>query len=301
MLVDPGLDIAKPGYVPVTWATRASFCHPLSADRWVKSLEDASSAESDLAVLRMYESIIAGVDTKIGVYLSLGAGDGLVDTVLLPYLSRGALTYVSVDLSQDMCRLAVDRMKLFSATSLGVVTDFERESDFLRDILHGLEGHAKFINGTSILGNLDLAEVNFFENLHAVMKRGDWMLLSVGTGSFGQPIDRSMLDARLDWKNLRGMLSCGICMHTGEDVQSVEHDLENRLNVRKGRSDVPDTESVELWDIRSGAALMHFRRYSVDALVQWVERLFKFEVVASAQLPFSDAGLGVAGILLRVC
>jgi hypothetical protein len=88
-------------------------------------------------------------------------------------------------------------------------------------------------------------------------------------------------------------------MHTGEDVVCVEKELTDRLDVRLNSSNVPDTESIELWDCRSGAGLMHFRRYNPKALATWLKQSFSLDVVGFAQLPFSDAGLAIACVLLR--
>jgi hypothetical protein len=296
--LDPRLaSVREP--VPATWATRASFFHPLSADRWNKALDDASAAESDADVLEMFASIIEKVTGKVDEFISFGAGDGLVDWTLTKRLSIRALKYVAIDLSQDMCGLAIERMSQFAAETLTVVTDFEGDMGFLRDAISDSQSCSKFIGCASVLGNLDLAETNFLRNVETIAQSENWLFLSFGTGGFGGPINRSMLGNRLDWENLRGVLSCGISMHTGEEVSCVEDDIATRLDARSGTSDVPGAETVVLWDRKSGAGLMHFRRYDVEALAKWIERSFKFKVLYNTQLPFSDSGLGVAAMLLR--
>lgn len=298
VLRDPALRVPQPGLVLADWSTRASFSHPLSAERWRRSLEAETAAESNTAVLGMYAGLVGVHTGAADTYISIGAGDGLLDSSLIPIVGSPP-TYISVDISAEMCRTACANVGHAASSRSGIVTDFEDNLEFLSSVLDISAARSPFVCCTSVLGNLDLAEFNFFQNLVRSVGPDAHILLSFGTGSFGRPLDRSMLGSRFDWESLAGLLSCGVAMHTGENVLLVERDIGRRLNVRPSRTDVPLTESVELWDDISGAGLMHFRRYEVPALVEWVRQTFPVDVLGSSQLPFSSSGLGVACVLLR--
>ena len=295
---DPALRVPQPGLVWADWSTRASFSHPLSAERWKRSLEAETAAESNTAVLGMYAGLVGEHTGAADIYVSFGAGDGFLDSSLIPIVGSPP-TYISVDISAEMCRTACANVSHLASSSSGVVTDFEGNLEFLSSVLHASAARRPFVCCTSVLGNLDQAEFNFFQNLIRSVGPDAHVLLSFGTGTFGRPLDRSMLDSRFDWESLAGLLSCGVAMHTGEDVLLVERDIGRRLNVRPSRTDVPLTESVELWDDVSGLGLMHFRRYELPVFVDWVRQTFPVDVLGSSQLPFSNSGLSVACVLLR--
>lgn len=295
--IDPAVAQILPGAVPADWATRAIFIHSDVSNIWVRRAAaepDALEARAD--ILSLYTSVIGGLDCGRRSFISLGAGGGLVDKTIIARIDRLSC-YVPIDLSPGMCRWAYENVKQFCSVPFGVVGDFESGFEHIRKALKPLSKSRKFLCAASAIGNLDLGEANFLQNLLEVMEKGDYLLLSMSTGLFG-PIDRETFDAKVGWRDLSGLLSCGISMITGEDVCSANSSLEQRLDAREGMSDIPGTESIAVWDRACRRTLLYLRRYNLSNTLSWLERRFPLKVVRSSELLLAPK-VGVAAIVLE--
>jgi hypothetical protein len=296
---DPALATISPGHVPARWATRAAFLHPAAADMWRVAAAAPDALETSQAVTSMYASLARAAGEGFQRFISLGAGGGITDAALVRSLRAADLQYVPVDLSEDLCLSSARHLQTLCPVPLCVVGDFEDGFAFVRDALDPLRGWRKLLCCTSTIGNLDLGERGFLNVVCDVMTAGDCVLLSMGIGAFTGPVVRSLLDGEIDWHSLDGLLSCGIAMLTGESLHDVQPRLAGRLDARKGESDVPGAETVDLWDRTSGRTLLHLRRYDLDALARWIEQSFPLKVVQanSVRLPAWTVGMGA--LILR--
>jgi hypothetical protein len=296
---DPALAAILPGRVPERWATRAAFLHPAASDLWRRAAAAPDALETSQAVISMYASLAHAAGDGFRLFISLGAGGGLADAALVRSLPAADLQYVPVDLSKDLCLSSARHLQTVCPVPLCVVGDFEGGFAYVRDALDPLRGRRKLFCCTSTIGNLDLGERRFLDVVCDVMAAGDCVLLSMGTGAFGGPIDRSLLDGEIEWRSLGGLLSCGIAMLTGESLHDVQPRLAGRLDARKGESDVPGAEAVELWDRTSGRTLLHLRRYDVDAMARWIERSFPLKIVRADAFRPPARTVGMGALILR--
>src|SRR5580704_10156173 len=126
------------------------------------------------------------------------------------------------------------------------------------------------------------------------MDPDDCLLISFGIGSFGYPVNRDRFDAEVAWRDLDGLLAGSVAMITGERAKVAEATLDSRLGVRSGTSDVPEAETVDLWDRISGRTLLHLRRYQPAVLRRWVEQSISARVLYADELSLpSGPGVGV--------
>lgn len=300
LLVDPRLAQISPGSIPADWATRALFCHPYTFDRWAERSTDVEALEGQQEAASLYAAMVARLEEAPDYFISFGAGGGMVDKAVLAAAGDPRPHYVAIDISRPMCEVATQNLRDVCPVPFAIVGDFEGGFDYVRRALAPVMGARKLIACTgNTIGNLDLGERNLFDNLFALMEPGDGLLVSVATGAFGLPIDRPRFDAEVGWKDLSGLLASGISMMTGETLQAVESDLDRRLVIAEGSSDIPGAETLILRDRVSARALLYLRRYDFACLRDWIVRSFPADIVGGEEQRPPHAGFGV-GVLMLV-
>lgn len=296
--IDPALSDIAPGTIPSDWATRASFSHPLAAVFWLRAIEEPSSLESDDDIVSMYAAMVEDLRGDWRYFISMGAGSGIADRRIIRRISTPALEYVPIDLSSSMCRLACASLESVCHVPFGIVSDFEAAFPHVRTGIEPLTGGKKFVCSTSTVGNLDLGEARFLRSMSSILEPGDHLLFSVGAGAFEWPLSRATFDVRVGWHDLSGLLACGISMITGESVEQIESGLEDRIDVRTGRSDIPRAGAVELWDRKSGRTLLHLRRYDLSAMQAWIRDWLGLRIVRIEATGPPSADVRMAALLL---
>jgi Histidine-specific methyltransferase, SAM-dependent len=296
--IDPNVAAVVPGSsVPPDWATRATFRHPQAAERWLQALRASRSPEILPEVISMYKNVLVSVNEQPKYFVSMGAGGGRVDAELIPSLSVGLLQYIPIDLSYELCDESRSCIENLSSVPIGIVGEYEGGFGFIKTHLAGILAGNKIICSTSTIGNVDLGEYNFLRNLCEAMSFGDWLLLSLGTGALGASEERFIVDTQLDWWGIGGLLSCGISMRTREDLFEIESSLNERIYFRKGCSDVPKTQALEMWDKQLRIKLLNVRRYNLTALARWVVDTFPLLAISGREVTDEAEEHGVGAVL----
>jgi Histidine-specific methyltransferase, SAM-dependent len=295
ILVDPMLRSLRAGMLPDDWATRAIFSYPSAAAMWELRSMSPEALEAPQEVLGVYALFAGTVATDWDYFISLGAGAGVVDRAVLSHI-RKPTTYVPIDLTADMCALAEISLRGMCEIPFGIVADLENRLDFVGSVLPNKPGSARLFSCTgNMLGNLDLGEENFLANIGTLMRPGDYLMLSVATGSFDRPIDRRRFEETVGWEDLSDLLAAGISMTTSEDVGAARRSLTKRIDVGPGSSDVPGAGAVQLIDRDCGRVLLHMRRYEFLQLNAWIEARFPVVNLRSADVPVSpQVGIGTS-------
>jgi hypothetical protein len=296
IIIDPFLDLIQKGSVPQKWATRAAFIHSGAATYWQGS---NTPLENESRAIEAYISLLAA-DGAWDLMVSLGPGDVTVDRKLVAALGARIKRYVPVDISQGICKAAVHSIGALCPVPLGIAADLEGGTGFVSGALKQLDpGRLLVICTGNLIGNLDSGEANLIKNLVTLTRPEDSVLLSVATGRFSEPADRATLEPAIRLDDLKDLISYGLENITGQDWQTIRGELDDRLAVRAGASDVPGSSTRELYDQRSNRTALVLRRYDFAKFVDWIRPKFPSSSVQSLETSTSNPNVGIGCLALK--
>lgn len=274
----------------------AIFNHPMAIVHWKKYLGNEELWAAPDPTLEAFSLALSASDGRYRTFVSLGAGDGNLDRALLQRLSYRAEYYVAVDLNIDLCRTALHNVSPLVKSAAGVICDLERNGfAFLESVL--AESKTKppriIVCTGNMIGNLDLGEAIFFRRAIDLLDVGDIFICSVSVGAFPRPLSRFVFDTRVGWDDLRDLFAAGLSSVTGEPFNLVSRTLEQRMQLRRGWSDVPNTDSIALLDGLSGRQIIHMRRYRFNSLVEWLNSAWGLRIRYHSEIPQQLEGLSL--------
>ncbi len=297
ILIDPLIDLMQRGAFPPSWATRAAFVNPKAAKYWQTR---AITLESEAKIVETYIASLAALDGNWDLMISCGPGDAVVDRKLVAALSGRVKQYVPIDISQGACNTAVHAVAAICPVPVGIVGDLEEGFDFITGALQQVNpGRILLLCTGNLIGNLDVGERTLLENLAGLTRSNDIVLLSFATGAFAEPADRATFDANVVWDDLHDLVACGLENVTGQDWQTVKKDVNNRIAVRVGVSDVPGATTRQLFDNQSGKTVLTMRRYDFAKIVAWIRAAFPFQNIKSVQVATSEAAVQLGIVVLQ--
>jgi hypothetical protein len=183
---------------------------------------------------------------------------------------------------------------------IGILGDFEDRLNFIHRQLriYGIHPILFALLGNT-LGNLDKYEESFISTLRNDMQRSDFLLLDASLAGPKWDINMDRRGKHLSYgPGYRRFIATGVSRRSGESVESIVANFEDRIGFVKDGSDVENTETIEIVDSRSLRLIQTIRRYDFDSLVQWLDKKMGFDVVYKNTI-FIDEVLGDGVILAK--
>jgi hypothetical protein len=286
---------------PAGWASRARYLGEAGSRNWLAVVHEPTYPLRDPDALGLRANRLAALaGRRAATFVSLGPGDGLPDVELVRALQdarAGALKYIPVEISRPLLEAAIANLWPHANVPAGILCDFEAGQEFLaralaryarRPILFALLG------GT--LGNLDEGEGPFFEGFRRLMRPDDAFLIDVPLAGPGwTAADEPRLRTETYTSAFRRFLAGGLGGAGGTAP------LEQWVGVARGHDAATGAEVVTVTDRRSGRAVLTFRRYRWQPLLDWLQgRGFAVEFARSSVASEQDRfGMGVVLLAVR--
>lgn len=289
IVTDPVLQRLFPSALPPTWYLRALYFSKVGVYEWLrmssKSDYPGGSVEED-PVIRMF---LKGLDklkrVPIDLFMSLGSGDGRIDSVLLSKLrsTHTGLQYIPVDISDILLKTCLSNLSQFSQIPLAIRGDFEDGMEYLATHVERLRtGRILWSLLGNTLGSLDRGEKHFVRQLRLVAKPGDLWLVSVAMGAVRPEF-------------LRRLGGCVISTKLGlKGTNSLESAIE-RIYSHVIDSEVPGSKAIEVLDSQTQIVAFTVRYYDFDRLLSWLYSEARVTVLWQSQLE----GIPIGSAILR--
>lgn len=304
--------------VPSTWATRAAYFTPESAQYWMQMVRRSDyglNPARDIYGLR--ELRLRAIDNlRFNTALLLGAGGGESEWAIVSHIAQECpnIECIPLDINDYLLDYVVQefrgRRDVFMPAC--ICGDYEDSPAVVGSILND---HAKkrpmliLMIGNSF-ANLDTNERNLFSNVTTWMKEGDFILIDFSIrGKDWTRDNESRANPKAYPAEFKDMLLRGLAMHhsdpeiTPENIvaEAVEFDDVVSVLWTPQNSAIPNTETLLVQRQNTQRAMFWFRRYDFDDAVKWFRTLKTFEVVGKPLKtePMSPDILGMGVVLLR--
>lgn len=279
ILSDPKVEQIDCGQSPVpdNWQSRRLYVRQNGAQNWCNVVHHSSYPlqGGDPYDLNKNRAVAADL-VSAATMVSLGPGDALHDIPIVEKLSQRvpSLSYISLDLSRFLLELAIRNMQPHVKVPFGIQCDFEQIPDQLAASLAELAPRPVFfsmLGGT--VGNLDLGEKNFFDKMLSLMGKDDHFLIDVPLAGPGWTPER---DPRFDkgayTPEFKQFIAFGLAGFEPESKGSkVSEILQERIDCRiDNGGDIPNTNTVTIFDRRANQVILKFRRYDWESIVSWL-------------------------------
>lgn len=301
---DPQLHNLPGNCCPPNWGLRLLYYYHAGANEWLElgkakgyaGAEALEGAEKD-PVVTMYEQCLCKIDTEdIGLFVSLGPGDGRIDHELVMRINQNVpnLRYIPVDISETLLEISSHLMSRNFEIPCMILGDFEDGMDFIASIVRGQRKSAVLWSmlGNS-LGALDIPVEQFVLGLSRAASRGDLFFFSVAT----PPIK---LDKQLElWELKKRLAACIIAHKRSESSKTFIMDHTDRMRLRLTQTDGPASSAVEFYHDQTGEVAFVIRCFDLDSLLEWLYRVAKLRVLDKKAIRLTNASCGVGVALLK--
>jgi hypothetical protein len=304
LIVDPiVLDQQISDPLPASWYQRDLYFGIEGAKNWLATVDEQSYVPRKQELELRHKQIAAVESIVVRTFVSFGPGDADADKEIAICLRNKEpwLQYIPVDISDGLIHRAVKTLGDQVRVPLGILGDFEDGLHFvarkIRD--HGVRPILFSLLGNT-LGNLDRHERRFLDTVGStIMASGDYLLLDVSVAGpqWSRDVDRRCQHSSYG-RGHRRFIATGVARRTGESVESIALKFEERIKFEhRGRSDIPNTRSIDFVDAKSGRTISTIRRYDWDSLLKWFESRGQFQIVFKDHLADEIIGDGV--VLLK--
>lgn len=227
--------------------------------------ESDAQSQGNLASI---ENLIAPHAAQLDCVVSLGPGDGQLDSAMLSSVSAHAPTvqYIPVDINGPILHKTVAVMRDVVSVPVGIQSDFESRFPFIARVLKKhLRGKTLYSMLGNTFGNFDVNESIFLSQLSACANGADLLLLDVAA-SKGNEMGISVAGLSA---SMRSFLGNGIAIARGMPKSEViaQFDQMCRMEISAGRSIISGTTTIRVFDAKTRRAYGYFRRYDEENLL----------------------------------
>jgi len=301
--IEPALlGINRGADIPADWSQRAIYAGPAGASAWINTV---ASDRSQPCNSGSHSDLLCAISSlSPDWFISLGPGNGARDRILVsPLLTNNAhMRYVPIDLSLGLLFATISTLVGQVHIPAGIVADFESGSSFIPERLCSRfksSDHILYALLGCTLGNLDRGENQFADSLHTTMRSGDWLLIEVATRTNAWTFE---LDprARHNYDDAcRRLFANGISLHTGEAIEDIFRNFEQRVGYDQSLTDVPGCIAIDIMDRKTSRRILRTSRYDWKQLLGWLSE--RGWTVLYEHNVFEDerCGLGVALVVKR--
>jgi hypothetical protein len=304
LIADPVIVNCQLGDVlPRDWHSRDLYVGLHGAKNWLNVASDDQyypPSQWKRTVTRIVEMLSS---VSVRTLVSLGPGDGRMDELLSLHMSHREpwLRYVPIDMNQYLLVMSIERIGQHVSVPVGILTDFE---DRLAAVSNVVQTHGNPPMLFSMLGftfgNLDGYELRFLEGLKSIMGKGDHLLLDYLLLSDTWDSTEYKEKAYTEYTSpFRRLLCQAVALRTGDSVEQVLGEFEERIAFLEGQSDVPEAYGTCIVDSKTNCLITHMRRYRTPTFHSWLGRILGFEVVDSDEIPGEQTYGGAGLVLLR--
>jgi len=289
--------------LPSSWHNRDLYFGIEGARGWLATVNESTYAPASQEVKLRRMLFEAVRDIEVRTMVSLGPGNADTDCELAIRLRNREpwLQYIPVDISDGLLQVAVNTLSNQVRVPVGILCDFEDRLNFIQRQLrvYSIPPTLFCLLGNT-LGDLDQYEGTFVSTLSTMMRPDDHFLLDI---SLAGPKWSREKDRRSSPKGFgpayRRFIATGIARRTYESEESIVERFEQRLQIRDGDSDVPNTHSLALYDMVSDRRVCTILRYDWESFLAWIQNEMKFKVVYKCASFFDEDVLGDGVLLLK--
>jgi predicted nucleotide-binding protein len=262
---------------PDEWHQRDLYLGIQGARAWMAVVRGSKYVSNEHRQ-SLKENLTLGIEPiSVRTFVSLGPGDAETDRDLALQLqnNEALLEYVPVDIGIGLLKRSIKEVGKSVQVPFGIFSDFEAGIDFVHAQLRKRAAHPfLFALLGNTIGNIDSGERFLLTALRNKMATEDHLLLDAVIKGPKWEFDK---DRRATYENydenFRFFVAQGVARRTGESISELVRDFEQKIVFRKGSSDVPGTETVNITYLSSGRLIQAHRRYDPELLTKWVEKL----------------------------
>lgn len=290
--------------LPRNWNQRALYLGIDGARGWLSVVrkQDYLDASDKEKMRQQLLAVIKGL--KIQTFVSMGPGDAETDHEIVINLSglNGQIIYLPVDISEGLIQVAFRKIRDHAFVPVGILGDFEERFRFISERLESrIESPALVGLLGNTLGNLDRFESTFLRQIENWLNPGDFVLLDVSIASINWTLESDIRSKPSDhFDEMRRFYVAGVSRQTGNPIGELLNNYQERVEYRRGISDVPNTQSIDLFDKLTQVKIVSLRRYHWESFINWLQENFNFHIQLEQSCFFSDSQLGSGMVLLKI-
>jgi predicted nucleotide-binding protein len=236
---------------PKSWLQRSLFYGPDGARGWLEVVGHQSypSGKSYKNNQHPISNAISGL--KASTFVSLGPGGGEADRRILQRLkiSDPTVSYIPVDISDALLARATREAKKVANVPVALWTDFEDSLHFVERQLANYARRPVLIAMLgNTFGNLDQGETNLLEGVASILHPSEHFLLEVSCVADDWTRAQDERSSAVGWSPYYKLLSVGISRRTNEAESVVLKEIDKRLRITSGRTEVPDSHCFSVSD-----------------------------------------------------
>jgi Histidine-specific methyltransferase, SAM-dependent len=305
MIVDTDVVNSQIGSsLPKDWRERAMYFGTEGAKAWLGVLQEdsANPRSSSPLITQLLIKSVEKIDVR--TYVSLGAGDGNTDSLLIQRMRKREpfLQYLPVDISDGLLQRSVYKLSEKVRVPLGILSDFEDRLDFIvRQINRNSSGPRLYTMLGNTFGNLDKKEYNFLSNLHSLMNVGDYFLLDVTIKGPKWGEDKDKRIEHISYQDgYRRFIANGVYRKYKNSADTTAKDFENLITFRieNKSSDVPKTSAINSY-FNTKNLIGSLRRYDYVALSAFLTSTIGFKMEHAEKIIDEDFLIDDAVFLLK--
>ena len=272
-----------------SWHNKFLYFGLEGAKAWYSVSEDPvySDPQREDKIIDVFNNLLKDLHSKI--FISLGPGNAKLDLELIKILKRRNKTikYIPVDISDALLFWAIVTISSEVNVPFGILTDIEERLYFIKNKIFEISLRPKiFTLIGNTLGNLQINEKTFLDELSSVMEIDDFFLLNVSTITKQWKL---FLDPRMKYENytnsIKFFLTRGISIHTGESTKWLIKNFTKVVGFRHNkRINNNISEVIEIYDKRNDRLITRISRYLFENLVNWINERKDFQIIFSHQL-----------------
>lgn len=258
------------------WSSRSLYIGDRGAKRWINISKDRNYLPENMKCEIIEKCVEFSKDLPVNYFVSLGAGDGYIDTQILCDIvdHDRHITYIPIDINTRLIDKAVN-----TVTSKGVNVEYSIHSDF--------EGNLGFIFEQQSLieepilyvmlgdsyGNIELSERTLLSDIKRYMKKTDYFLLEISIKNDSYSLDKDKpVKECFENLNIQKFIANGISFHARIPFLTALDELKDRLELVEVTSRIPKAITINFRDKKLGKVLFSARRFDVDEFVKYLQR-----------------------------
>ena len=260
---------------------------------WMNCLCQTSNLKSDLVKDNPLDNLSSHIVRPLKYMnstcmVSLGPGNSYLDSILISTLQEfsSLRKYIPVDINYNFAMNAANNLHKLIDIPFLVCVDFEQDWHYLKSILlEKINDSILFSILGGTLGNLDIGEYNFIENIASISNE---ILLSITVKSNYWSIkdEPRLCHDKYNIDHIKFILNEVGLAETC--TANLLQNFKNRVSLLSTDGCIPGSTRIVGYDNYSGNQLLKITRYNQAKFISWILENFNLQLIDSNKLRWSE-------------